>query len=204
MPNNKIQQHIDALDHSDKAISTHARQWLIHEGAHCLPTLLAALNNSNANIASEIISVIGHYGRAATSAIEVLIVVSQSQNPILRARAVAALGLIGAKPDICLASLTERLNDSDVRVRRLAVAAIGNFGKRARCTAKVLIKIADGDCDAVVREFAVTTLNDIGPLHKSLVPSLTKTLETSDPYSRWTLHRLLNKINQDTDKTAVE
>lgn len=98
---------------------------------------------------------LGEFATGAATAVPRLIAAGNSRGGEIRPAVIAALGRIGAHFDLCLPFLAQGLQDVDGHIRRLAVAALGEFRDP-----RVLPLMARAlrDNDAVVREFATDIL----------------------------------------------
>jgi HEAT repeat protein len=85
------------------------------------------------------------------------------------------------------------LRDSDARVRKRAVAALGNVGPADKAAIPALIE-AVKDRDATVRGEAILALLKLGPAAKDAIPVLTQAQRDRDAQVRSYATKALEKI----------
>jgi HEAT repeat protein len=88
------------------------------------------------------------------------------------------------------------LNDTDVRVRKKAVAALGNVGPVDPAAIPALIG-AVKDQNAKVRGEAILALLKIGPAAKEAIPVLTQAQKDKDAQVRSYAAKALERIGND-------
>ena len=96
-------------------------------------------------------------GTNAEPAIPFLLAAFQHTNDNIRARAVSLVGQFHLRPDLCLRPLVSLLNSPNLRVRWLALHALGSFGPAAKPAAPEVAHCLS-DRESSVRSEATITL----------------------------------------------
>lgn len=198
-----IQAKISNLGNYDTDIANAAKQDLLLQSKIAIPHLVAALTNPDQVIVAEIAQLLGLFRKDAIDAVEALVTISYVNNPRIRANAIASLGLIAEKADICIPILKRYVKDSDINVRRYAVAALGVFGHTASDAVYELVEALE-DEDAVVREFAAGILYELGSVPLPLVKRIVRLYKHADPYVRYAIIKLLVRMRLDSGMTISE
>jgi HEAT repeat protein len=194
---------ISNLGHYDSDIANAAKMELLLQRKIAIPYLIAALTNPDQVLVAEIAQLLGLFREDAVAAVEALVAISYINNPKIRANAIAALGMIAKKSDICIPVLRRHMQDKDTNVRRYAVAAVGVFEQAANAAVHELLD-ALKDEDSVVREFAAGILYELGSVPLSRVYFLVKVLRNTDPSVHYLITGLLGKIKRRTGMTIAE
>jgi HEAT repeat protein len=87
----------------------------------------------------------------------------------------------------------QALHDSDVRVRKMAVASLGNVGPADPAAIPALMQ-AVNDRNAKVRGEAILALLKLGPAAKDAIPVLTQAQKDRDPQVRGYATKALERI----------
>ena len=198
-----IQSMIGYLCSYDREIANAAKKDLLLQRKNAIPHLVTALTNSDQILVAEITQLLGLFRKDAITAVEALVAICYINNPKIRANAIASIGFIAEKAEVCVPVLQRYMKDSDVNVRRYAVAALGVFERDASCAVYELVD-ALKDEDAVVREFSAGILYELGSMPLSLVKQTVITLKGADPFVRRPIIKLLGKIRRDTGMTIAE
>ena len=123
-----IQIVISKLGHYDSDVANKAKKELLLLRNRAIPHLVAALTNPDQIIVAEVTRLLGLFRKDANEAVEALVAISYLNNTKIRANAIASMGLIAEKAEICIPVLRRHRTDYDVNVRRHAIAALGVFG----------------------------------------------------------------------------
>ena len=112
-------------------------------------------------------------GRAerAEAVVDALLAALVSGPPARRARAAAALGILGPQAARAVPALVSALDDGEADVRAAAAVALGRLGPPARAAVPALMK-AVADPSWVVRMNAIAALGDMGASAAEAVPAL--------------------------------
>lgn len=112
----------------------------------------------------------------------------RSSEPRTREAAALALLLMFPPPQEAAGPLLETLKDGDLKVRRAAAAALGNYAVASPAalpagTVAALLA-ATGDADPETRNLAVFPLGRLAPADKSALDAVIQTLTNADPEVR--------------------
>lgn len=198
-----IQIMISKLGHYDSDVANDAKKDLLLLRKRAVPHLVAALTNPDQTIVAEVTRLLGLFRKDAIKAVEALVAISYLNNTKIRAHAIASMGLIAEKAEICIPVLRRYRTDCDVNVRRHAIAALGVFDY-ATHDAKLELVASLKDEDSVVREFAAGILNELGSVPLALVPQIVERLNDENPVVRQSIIRLLGKVSRNTGKSIAE
>lgn len=167
-------RRLAGADTRDEALDVLARL-----GAPALPALQAALELEapNDDDLAMIVDALGELGEVAAPAVTRLIELAAHESPLVRERAVLALGRIGVVDEAVLAALVARLGDPEPGVRCFAARALGAL--RATASVADLVR-ALGDDDAEVRVVAAAALEALGPAASPSVEALRAALAIED------------------------
>jgi HEAT repeat protein len=138
--------------------------------------LVAALKDSDPLVRGVAVRAIGELAPDVAGGVAALIPLFPGIEAI---RAVARFGAAGAA---AISPLIELLKHDDAAVRWQATRALAKIGPASLSALPELIRLAESDPDAVVREHAVEAMGDIGPPAKDGIPALAKALK--DPIAR--------------------
>lgn len=191
------------VTHYDSYISKVAKQELLLLGKKAVPHLVGALSSSNPVVVTEVTRLLGIFRKDAVDAVEALVTISYINNSKIRANAIASLGLIAEKANVCIPVLKHHLKDEEANIRRHAVAALGVFGHATNSAVYELVDALE-DEDPVVREFAAGILYERGSVPIELVKRIVIILGNADTYVRYPLIKLLNKISCTTGLSITD
>jgi HEAT repeat protein len=161
------------------------------------------LTNPDQVIVAEIAQLLGLFRKDAADAVKALVRISFINNTSIRANAIASLGLVAEKDEICIPVLQRFTKDEDVGVRRNAVAALGCFAQAAHTAAQELVEALEDD-DAVVREFAAGVLYESGSVPLPLVMQIANLYKNADPFVRYCIIKLLANIRRESETTSAQ
>jgi hypothetical protein len=138
--------------------------------------LIAALEDSDANVRTAAAGALGRMGLAANIAIPALLRLLGDSRHFVREIATRALARIDATDPRIILPLTEALKDSSPGVRTSAAEALGNV----RPTEDIAAMLAGvlQDTSPGVRIAAAKSLSKFGVAAKVAVPALTKAMES--------------------------
>ncbi|WP_455220496.1 HEAT repeat domain-containing protein [Kaarinaea lacus] len=198
-----IKTMISNLGHYDSDIANAAKKALLLQRKKAIPYLVAALTNPDHVIVAETAQLLGLFREDAVAAVEALVTISFINNPKIRANAIASMGMVAEKADVCIPVLKRHMKDNDINVRRYAVAALGVFAHAANTAVNELLD-ALKDEDLVVREFSAGILYELGNVPLSRVKYLVNVLRDADPSVHYPITRLLGKIRRNMGMTITE
>ncbi len=149
-----------------------------------VPVLILDLEHEEAYLRRRAASALGEIGPAAEAAVPSLEKALKDDNEHVRQAAAVALGRIGPAAKEAVPALEEALKDKDeeISVRSAAGAALAKLGFPDRVV-PVLIAALEEESPHL-REYAATTLSEIGPPAKAAVPALKEALEDKAWYVR--------------------
>lgn len=147
-----------------------------------MATLLARLDDKDANKRASAAQQLSVYGSEAKTAVPKLLkLLKEDSDDAVVSSCLDTLEKIGAPEKSAVSSLTESLRHPKKEVRRYATNALGRLGKEARRAEQALTEKAQKDTDNVVRENAVRALGQIAPDDKpTLVRALTTLVDDPD------------------------
>lgn len=192
--------HLGDYNHE---IGIAAKKALLQQGKRAVPHLVTALTNQDQKIVAEVAQLLGFFRKDAISAVSALVAVTYINNPTIRANAIASLSMITERAEICIPVIKRYMKDEDVNVRRNAVVALSAFGKAANDAVKELVDaLVDEDCK--VREFAAGILCELGDLPLNYIKPIMAGLKDVNPYVRFPIKKLLNRVCNRTGMTLSE
>jgi len=161
-------------------------------GQHEAIRLLAeALSDAEADVRELAAAALSEFGAEGRIALPELIRAVQDENPVVRRRAIRAIGFIGPEAaDDALSILAASTEDLDDGVALQAIATLGDFGSLASSAIPALMSaIWTGDVRR--RAVAGATLSRIGP---AVVPFLVQSLSHPAPEVRAKCAHLLGSL----------
>jgi HEAT repeat protein len=108
--------------------------------------------------------IIGEMGTNAAAAVPNLILaLGTTNNEVIQAHALVALGEIRSRPEVCIPAMVPFLRSPDVALRQKAVTALGEFGEAAKPAWAELTRCL-GDSNPWTRQAAASVLKSIDPV----------------------------------------
>jgi HEAT repeat protein len=124
-------------------------------------------------------------GPAAKEVIPILLEIAKNERDSDRPHALAALGSVGADPEVALPLLTAALRDPTGNYAPIMAAqTLGTYGAKAKAALPDLEKAMQGHWDAKVRVDAAGAIWRISQQAKTVVPVLTAALKENDGAAR--------------------
>ena len=187
----QIERLINNLSSADSETVKSARNNILQEGETAVPFLVNSLVSSNLILVGEAARLLGFFGKAAIEAVEALVAISYLNNPAVRTKAIASIGLIGEKAEVCIPVLRRYTTDEDINVRRHAIASLGMFGEQGDSAVDELMAALNDD-DHVVREFSASVLNGLGGVPLRYMRDLVNVISDVNPAVRLPVTRLVD------------
>ncbi len=178
---------LKALKDKDENVRRNAAEALEQIGGltqRHLSGLTEALKDESPDVRLGVIAVLKLMGGEAESATPALTeLIKNEKDPMVRRKAAAALGAIGADPKTALPLLMASLKDPSGDVRSAAAAALAKLGAAAAPAVKELGEaLQDNQQD--VRISALVALEAIGAEAKPAIPQIHKSLRERDKETR--------------------
>ena len=157
------------------------------QASAAIPSLLGALNDTNAQVRAEVLSALGAIGPAAKTAVPKIARALKDRDKIVRRTAAAALWYIDHQTESTVAVLADGLQDTTAELidRQACADVLGRMGARARAAVPALITAMRGvrgflgrtEADVELSFAAADTLAHIG---EPAVPALIVELRGKD------------------------
>ena len=184
-------------------------QALLKIGLAAVPHLIQALKTGQRPLRRRAAEVLGKMGPAAKAAVPELIRTLKEEKGGLRAAAAKALGGIGPVTKGVIPALIQALRDGPSyepgsgSIRPVRSGADDVLLKMQDQAVPALIRVVNDPADeARVRREAVRLLGWIGPAAKAAVPTLLKTLDSTDPSMRQQVVDSLGRIGPVTKEVV--
>ena len=148
--------------------SSRAARALAYLGEPGRPSLVAALNGTNADVRAITLENIPHLGTNARPVLPLLIHYLSDDNGCDSASAARVLGRLRIEPDRVVPALVKALGSADLSTREFSATALAEYGSLARSAIPDLVNILNGG-DPTLQGIATRVLSAIDP------PTLTTT-----------------------------
>lgn len=142
-----------------------AQTWLAQQGVPAVAPLTAEMNNTEEKVPYRLACCrsLAELGSPATNALHDAM---SSDVPLVRMKAVEALGTMRPVAPRSVEKLVVLLDDPDDRVRQLAITSLERIGEPAMPAVEKLTSILNSDANETERDRAKRALKAINPRHK--------------------------------------